>query len=260
MVDNEIIEINSEMCKWADTSTTDNLSTKSLSNLSLHGVDEKSEVDDTDNCDYTNIYIGSVDNTELDSLSKQVEEMDISADVLSSERSSPKETENISPKNDEVNDITYKQVNIGTFIDQAVPLEYCSRLIAKSFLLTGSPFTLIPDKNVRISVKSLALICISHIVEYYPEILIFYLDKSDAKSDEAKSDDVKQRISDVLLFSEHSDPQLRGNTICLIGNFVKAVLTYTQKNYSKWLQENSDDSSLVLDNLMKLFIKVRTFF
>lgn len=103
MLDTDVAEISTDIGKWMD-SGMDNLSMKSLSTLSLQ-VEEKSEIDDTDNCDYSNMYISSVDNTELDLSTKQVEDMDISADI--SEQNSPKETE------PEITDIKYKEVNIG---------------------------------------------------------------------------------------------------------------------------------------------------
>lgn len=249
MMDTEIGDIRTDIGKWMDNSSMDNLSTKSLSNMSLQGVDEKSESDITDHCEYSNIYIGTVDNTELDLPTKQIEDMDISADVIS-EQSSPKDLEA------EISDIKYKEVSIGTFTDKAISLEYCCRLIVKSFLLTGCPTNLIPDKNVRISVKSLALMCVTNIVQYYPNVLLFYLDKNGAKSVDAKSDDVKQRIADILMFIDHCDPQLRGSVICLIGNFIKAVLISAQSNYGEWLKRNCEHSFLELDNLMNMFIKV----
>lgn len=97
--------------------------------------------------------------------------------------------------------------------------------------------------------------CMSNIVQYYPQVMLFYLDKNSAKNADAKREEI-QRISDILLFINHQDPQLRGNVTCLIGNFIKAVLISAQNDYGKWLRDNCDDGFLELDNLMKMFIKV----
>lgn len=59
-------------------------------------------------------------------------------------------------------------INIGTFTDSDIPLKYCIRLLSSSFLLSGTPGGCIPDRNVRISVKSLALGCLSNIFSLYP--------------------------------------------------------------------------------------------
>lgn len=160
----------------------------------------------------------------------------------------------------------FQDIDIGTFTDSAVPLEYCCRLIAKSFLLTGHPNNTVPDKSVRISVKSLALSCISSAVQYYPKALLLYLDKSSAKTnvvDSAKnsssSECPKQQMSDILLFGNHADPQLRGTVSCLVGNFIKAVLVHSQSDYDRWLAVNivTDEVEVYqMRNLIQLLVKV----
>lgn len=253
MIDSELAEITTNIDKWmGDANTVENISAKSLSNLSLQCSEEKSEAaDNVDSCICSNLYIGSVENSEFDIASKQVEDMDTSADILSSERSSPKEISTI-----ELSDIKYEDVDVGTFTDKAVALEYCCRIIAKSFLLTGHSSNIIPDKIVRISVKSSALTCISSIVQYFPEVMLMYLNKNCAKNVDAKNVDSKQKMSDILLFSEHLDPQLRGNVTFLVGNLVQAVLIYAQGDYDSWLTENGHDERLILDNLMNMLIRV----
>lgn len=72
----------------------------------------------------------------------------------------------------------FQVCNIGTFTDSDIPLLFCVRHLASSFLLTGSPGHVMPDKNVRVSVKALALSCISCVVRHLPGCILLPLDKS----------------------------------------------------------------------------------
>uniref|UniRef100_A0A3B4FEU3 Huntingtin n=1 Tax=Pundamilia nyererei TaxID=303518 RepID=A0A3B4FEU3_9CICH len=59
---------------------------------------------------------------------------------------------------------------IGHYTDHsAEPLVHCVRLLAASFLLTGQKNGLIPDKEVRVSVKALALSCVGAAAALHPE-------------------------------------------------------------------------------------------
>ncbi|XP_039760461.1 huntingtin isoform X2 [Pararge aegeria] len=69
------------------------------------------------------------------------------------------------------------KINIGTNSDDDVRLKYCSRLLVSKFLLTGNKGGIISDRNVRVSVKSSALSCISIIMQLYPQAATLYLDK-----------------------------------------------------------------------------------
>ncbi|GFS71538.1 huntingtin [Trichonephila clavipes] len=73
--------------------------------------------------------------------------------------------------------------NIGTFTDHDVALKYCTRLLCSSFLLTGTPGYCIPDRNVRISVKSLALGCLSSIFSLYPNGFLLPLHLNNGSTD-----------------------------------------------------------------------------
>lgn len=262
LVDNEITEIKTDIEKWIENSKMPD-SHVSSANLTIDSsVTSSADITDssTDNCEYSNIYIGTIDPTyeALDNVSnkKQIDDFDAS-DGIPSEKSSPKI---LNDKITEENNVLYQDVDIGSFTDAAVALEYCCRFIAKSFLLTGHPNHLIPDKSVRISVKSLALSCISSILNHYPRVFLMYLDRNSAKSavDSAKM----QQISDVLLFSDHGDPQLRGNVNCLIGNFIKSVIVHSESDYGCWLMGNcqTEDSVYQLKHLMQIFIKVSHFY
>lgn len=127
-------------------------------------------------------------------------------------------------------------------------------MIAKSFLLTGHPNKTVSDKLVRVSVKSLSLACLATIFQICPQIFLRYLDKNHTVKDIKIP---KQQLSDVLLFKDHTDPQLRGTIRILIGNFIKAVLIKSCENYDPWVEENSfveDKKTFKIDNLLKIIV------
>ena len=48
-----------------------------------------------------------------------------------------------------------------------------------------------------------------------------------------------QEVKDVLLFSNHCDPQLKGNTAVLIGQFICAVLIQSRGCFDDWIEKYS---------------------
>ncbi|XP_022909585.2 huntingtin [Onthophagus taurus] len=148
-------------------------------------------------------------------------------------------------------DVT-QDIDIGSFKDINVPLIYCSRLIVKSFLLTGQPKGLIPDRNVRVSVKNLALTCLGSIIQLYPDILLLNLDVNYTKN----TLEPKQFISDVLLFENDPDPQLAGITRIVVGLFLQAVLKLSYGKYEEWLNsKNCDNDRFKIENLVQILIR-----
>lgn len=106
---------------------------------------------------------------------------------------------------------------------------------------------------MRVSVKSLALTCLSTILELCPQVLLKYLDKNQKS----------QQLSDVLLYATHSDPQLRGTIRTLISSFVKAVLINNSGNYSGWIEKNAavkDNEMFKMQQLVQILIKVSVDF
>lgn len=75
--------------------------------------------------------------------------------------------------------LQFREGDIGNLTDDdEAPLVYCSRLLCSKFLLTGHKQGLITDRAVRVSVKSLALGCMSCIVAILPETFLRKLHKS----------------------------------------------------------------------------------
>ncbi|KAG1678706.1 Huntingtin [Nymphon striatum] len=121
--------------------------------------------------------------------------------------------------------------DIGSFIDEDVPLLYCTRLLCSSFLLTGYPGSVIPDQNIRVSVKSLALNCLAGVFNLYPKAFYYTLFKSTTSEGET------QWIQDIVLFSTHSDPRLRGSMATLLGTFLKSALSKSGCQFDIWLKD-----------------------
>ncbi|XP_041641127.1 huntingtin isoform X2 [Cheilinus undulatus] len=122
---------------------------------------------------------------------------------------------------------------IGHYTDLRVePLVHCVRLLAASFLLTGQKNGLTPDKEVRVSVKALAVSCVGAAVALHPEAFFnsLYLEPLDGIPEEEQ-----QFVSDILGFIDHGDPQIRGATAILCAAIVQAALTKTRFNIHSWL-------------------------
>uniref|UniRef100_A0A3Q2YC87 Huntingtin n=1 Tax=Hippocampus comes TaxID=109280 RepID=A0A3Q2YC87_HIPCM len=117
---------------------------------------------------------------------------------------------------------------IGHYTDQgAEPLMHCVRLLAASFLLTGQKNGVIPDKEVRVSVKALAVSCIGAAGALLPEAFFnsLYLEPLDEQ----------QYVSDVLDLIHHGDPQIRGATAILCAAIIQAALMKTRYHIHTWL-------------------------
>ncbi|KAF5273906.1 hypothetical protein FQA39_LY01021 [Lamprigera yunnana] len=218
----------------------------------------KTRLDQEEAQGYSNISIetvtdGSVYNTNTEKdMVETLNKLELSE--TSSERSFTQHTDDksLATGSDDLN----QAIDIGNFQDKDVPLNYCTRLIVKSFLLNGLPNTMISDKKVRVSVKSLSLTCLGTIISTYPKVLLTYLDKSHLKDMQESS--YKQPISDVLQYKDHTDPQLRGSIRIIIGNFLKSVILKSFDNYQIWVKQNSvvdDNKTFELSSLINILVK-----
>ncbi|XP_010770173.1 huntingtin [Notothenia coriiceps] len=141
---------------------------------------------------------------------------------------------------------------IGHYTDQgAEPLVHCVRLLAASFLLTGQKNGLTPDKEVRVSVKALAVSCIGAAAALHPEAFFnpLYLEPLDGTPVVEQ-----QYISDMLGLSDHGDPQIRGAIAILCGAIIQAALTKTRYNIHSWLAsvQSATGNPLSLVDLLPL--------
>ncbi|KAG8508650.1 LOW QUALITY PROTEIN: Huntingtin [Galemys pyrenaicus] len=135
----------------------------------------------------------------------------------------------------------------------SAPLVHCVRLLSASFLLTGERnvlfmwqvkvcgfdttaprflAALVPDREVRVSVKALALSCVGAAVALHPESFFSKLYKVPLDSSEFPEE---QYVSDVLSYIDHGDPQVRGATAVLCGTLVCAILSKSRFQVADWI-------------------------
>ncbi|XP_076265784.1 huntingtin isoform X2 [Rhynchophorus ferrugineus] len=145
-------------------------------------------------------------------------------------------------------DLDNQEVDIGKYLDKNVSLSYCARLIIKSFLLCGVAGKCISDKTVRVSVKSSALCCLSSIFRLYPQVFFQYLNKNGTNDSKSQLSKIShQKISDILLFSEHSDPQLRGNIRMIVSDLISAILLESNLDFDLWIKNNINQRNIPKD-------------
>ncbi|XP_064509433.1 huntingtin isoform X4 [Pseudopipra pipra] len=124
--------------------------------------------------------------------------------------------------------------DIGHYTDgDSAPLVHCVRLLSASFLLTGEKGALVPDRDVRVSVKALAVSCVGAAVALHPESFFSKLYKTplEAMGEEYE----EQYVSDILNYIDHGDPQIRGATAILCGTIVNSILIKSRFDVEKWL-------------------------
>uniref|UniRef100_A0A8C5LPB9 Huntingtin n=1 Tax=Leptobrachium leishanense TaxID=445787 RepID=A0A8C5LPB9_9ANUR len=115
--------------------------------------------------------------------------------------------------------------DVGHYTDRdAAPLIHCVRLLSASFLLTGQKNALVPDRDVRVSVKALAVSCVGAAVTLYPEAFFSKLYKLST-----------QYVSDIVSYINHGDPQVRGATAILCGTLIFSILNKSRFNAEDWL-------------------------
>nr|XP_044623852.1 huntingtin isoform X2 [Equus asinus] len=116
--------------------------------------------------------------------------------------------------------------------DDSAPLVHCVRLLSASFLLTGEKNALVPDRDVRVSVKALALSCVGAAVALHPESFFSKLYKVPLETTEYPEE---QYVSDVLNYIDHGDPQVRGATAILCGTLVYSILSRSRFHVGDWV-------------------------
>ena len=112
------------------------------------------------------------------------------------------------------NSIDLDDYNLGPLFS----FEHFGKLICLKYLLKGQSGQLMTDTEVRVAIKSLSLSCLTSIVQHCPKIL---LDKIVHKKTS------QQLINDILLYSTHSDPNIRGHIAMIIGKYLQRTLSYS---------------------------------
>ncbi|XP_059408549.1 huntingtin-like isoform X2 [Carassius carassius] len=142
--------------------------------------------------------------------------------------------------------------DIGHYTDpKEGPLVHCVRLLAASFLLTGQRNGLVPDNEVRVSVKALAVSCVGAAAALLPEA---FFNKLYLQPIEGQEPDEQQYISDILQYIEHGDPQIRGATAIMCGALIQGIHLKTRYNTETWLSQihSVTGNSVTLKNFVPL--------
>ncbi|XP_034181194.2 huntingtin [Osmia lignaria lignaria] len=258
LLDSDIPEINPKIEKWIlDSETVPPLAQNSQTQkeCSNNIIEMKGKILEN----YSGLKIGVIDNEAIEEGSDVGSEIGKSEKIYSSLQNEAKEvdcSEEIassiaSPKKLSL-DFSQREIDVGSFTDSDIPLKFCCRYLVSSFLLTGYAGRVMPDKYFRVSVKSLALNCVAYILKLCPNLFLIPVAK------ESKSIENEQMITDILLFANHSDPQIRGNISIIIGTFLKSV--YTQyggsfNSFEKDISNKKVHEVISLDNLIKLLLK-----
>ncbi|RZF49148.1 hypothetical protein LSTR_LSTR008434 [Laodelphax striatellus] len=153
-----------------------------------------------------------------------------------------------------------KQVwDIGTVIDTGPALVHCARHLFVKFLLPEEA-----GVRVRVSVRALALNCLSQVLRIMPRVFLIHIDRRRQTTSNGVS-----HVSDVLSFATHPDQQIRGLTGTLIGYLVKSALSEGRASYSDWSNSNhpsdlplgtvlsnaTSEKLIPLSNLISLMVK-----
>ncbi|KAM9142849.1 huntingtin isoform 3-T3 [Pangshura tecta] len=124
--------------------------------------------------------------------------------------------------------------DIGHYSDgNSAPLVHCVRLLSAAFLLTGEKGALVPDREVRVSVKALAVSCVGAAVALHPESFFSKLYKTPLETMGEEYEE--QYVSDILNYIDHGDPQIRGATAILCGTIVYSILNKSRFDVENWL-------------------------
>ncbi|XP_073969271.1 huntingtin isoform X3 [Rhodnius prolixus] len=119
------------------------------------------------------------------------------------------------------------------------PLIYCARRLVSAFL--------IPEcSNSRISVRALAISCLTQVLRLTPTIFFVQIDKQGASTPQGFS-----HVSDVLCYTAHSDPQLRGLMKILIGNLINSMYNQGIMSENVWLKSKNLSLAKLLDILIQ---------
>ncbi|XP_029667120.1 huntingtin isoform X1 [Formica exsecta] len=257
----DVPEITPNIEKWiADTETilpaTANPQTQNECGAS-DVVEMKEKISES----YCGLKIGAINNDEVVEEGSDIEsEIEKSEKIpypsLQSERSKEEDYSEeatlsfASPKKSSL-DFALYEADVGSFTDSDMPVKFCCRYLVSSFLLAGKPGHLISDKLFRVSVKSLALTCVGYILKLYPHLFTMTVAK------ESSCNETNQLIADILLFANHSDPQIRGNVAMMIGIFLKSVFVQYGGSFENFETECSiqkGHKSVLLGDLIKLLL------
>uniref|UniRef100_H2ZNB7 Huntingtin n=1 Tax=Ciona savignyi TaxID=51511 RepID=H2ZNB7_CIOSA len=110
-----------------------------------------------------------------------------------------------------------------------LPLVTLTRLLCQRFLVNIDTGELLPDKQVRVSNKNLAMNTLSQIIKIYPSAICYPIQDIFFQVSEVHF------MTNVLQCSKHSDPKLRGSSITLASFLIDAVITTHRCGFESWV-------------------------
>lgn len=105
--------------------------------------------------------------------------------------------------------------------------------------------------------KHLALSCLSSIFQLHPAGLFLWLDRNYSKHSTNKGIS-SQNVSDIFLFTNHSDPQLRGAVRNLIANYIKTIAHSSEDGSLENYASTDQVAMLQGQNFVDIFVKVKS--
>jgi len=135
-------------------------------------------------------------------------------------------------------------VSIGSWGDGGVSLHFTARRLCSMFLLTEEKGEVVPDKVVRVSVKTLALNCLGQILHLAPQTwtLPLYLDSVDEFT--------RITIADLTMYLDHEDPGIRGSASCLLSKVLRGACLESGGSLATWFAGNHQDEIELLHLLI----------
>ena len=119
---------------------------------------------------------------------------------------------------------------LGDFADGGISLFYLGRRLAANFLLSREKGEMV--KETRVSVKTLALSCLGEVVMLVPQLwgLNVYLDLQEELTTPV--------FSDLVLFTSHEDPGLRGSAARLVGRVLRGACLESGGRLGSWFSRD----------------------
>ena len=102
--------------------------------------------------------------------------------------------------------------------------------------MSPSKGKLIPDKEVRVSNKALAIGCLAKAIAMSPKVFLLTL-----YADTDEEDITSVLIRDVANYTEHEDPQLCGSVAILLGQVLKGALIESGGDLELWYNGRRPD-------------------
>ena len=119
---------------------------------------------------------------------------------------------------------------VGDFVDGGISLFYLGRTLAANFLLSREKGEMV--KETRVSVKTLALSCLGEVVMLVPQLwgLNVFLDLQEELTSPV--------FSDLVIFTSHEDPGLRGTAGKLVGRVLRGACLESGGRLGSWFSRD----------------------